>query len=270
MHTRLRSFSALYAAAAFLFLVAGATTAAAQPPAAPAAVEAAPPPPNPAQMKWSSMAVVGFSKMTGPVETTNFTANGEVGAANDKRSVSLQADHSFGKYFGQTSADNQHVKLTMRQDIAKHAYLLARPSYERNKIQSIDYQYEELAGVGFWAGGARGRIDVAPVAGFIQQEKHIDTVDGNHFTYGGLQIATAQLTPLWTVSQSFVYMRNTGDLDDSRLQAGVSLSGVIKGPLALNVTYQAERDNIIIETAGGSKTTQTFIVGVQLQFPARP
>lgn len=269
MQTRLRSTCARYAALTLLFSLAfGIASAAAQD--APAAAAQQPPPPDPSKMQWTSTALVAYSRMAGPVETTNFSANGEVGMANDRRSYTLQADHTYGRFFDQTSADLQHAKFTMRQDLSSHTYLLGRASFERNKVQSIDHQFEELAGVGFWWGGARGRFDIAPVAGFIQQDKNIEAVDGSHVTFGGLQILTLPLTPLWTLSESFVYMRNTGDLDDSRLQASVSLTGVIAGPLALNVTYSAEHDNVVIETAGGSKTTQTFAVGIQVQFPRRP
>jgi len=253
-------------------LVVAAPTFAQAPAPDPAQPAATPPatPPDPNKLVWTSTATVGFSKMSGPVDTTSFNAMGEIEGATDKRSFSLQADHAYGKYFGQTSADAQHVKFTARQDLAEHWYALARPSFERNKVQSIDYQYEELVGLGYWTGGARGRLDLVPVAGFIQQKKNIESVDGNHFTAGILELLSARLTPLWSLSQSFLYMRNTGDGNDSRMQAAVSLSGVIYGPLAINVTYQAEHDNIVLETAGGSKTTQTLSVGVQLQFPRRP
>lgn len=264
MNTRIRHISAAFSLVTFC-LILGATTASAQ--TDPAAAAAQQPPPDPSKMKTTSTAILGFTRMSGPVEMTQFNANGEVTSANDVRSFSLQADHSFGKTFGLTSSDTQHVKFTVRQDVSSHTYFLARPSFERNKIQSIDHQYEELVGFGFWAGNARGRLDIVPVAGFIQQKKNIEAVDGNHFTAGILQIATAQLNAAWNVSQSFVYMRNTGAEDDSRLQANVSLSGNIAGPLALNLSYSAEHDNIILETVGGSKTTQTFTVGIQLQFP---
>jgi hypothetical protein len=273
MHTSLRSWFVHAAAIAVCLVVALDTApayaqapdaAAQQPPATP------PAPPDPNKLVWTTTATVGFTKMAGPVDATNFNAVGEIEGIADSRSFSLQGDHTYGKYFGQTSADQQHVKFTVRQDVAEHVYLVARPSFERNKVQSINYLYEELVGAGFWRAGAKGRLDLVPVVGLVQQKKNIEEIDGNHFTAGILEIFNARLTPLWTLSQSFVYMKNSGSGDDSRMQANASLTGVVWGPLAVSLSYQAEHDSIILETVGGSKTAQTFTVGVQLQFPRRP
>lgn len=266
MHTRIRSISVKTTLVLGVFLILSATHAFAQGAAAGAPQT---PPPDPNALKWTALGSLSLSTQRGPAESTNFNANVEVNAETDKRSYNFAADHGFGKYFGQTSTDQQHVKFTFRRDLSSHTYLMGRGSFERNKIQLIDYQYEELVGYGIWAGNAKARFDVAPVVGLVQQQKNIEQIDGNHFTYGGLQILSLTLNPQWSVAQSFSYMKNadTGDLEDWRMQAQVQLTGKIGGPFSINFTYSAEHDNVLSSAATGEKTTHMTTVGLQIQFP---
>lgn len=228
-------------------------------------------PPNPNALHWTSSVTAGLAWTAATTDSTSVNLSGGVTGVSERRTYDLQATHAYykveGPSFSQVGVDNQNVAATFRQTLSKHTYLAIRPSYKRDAVQKVDYVFQELVGLGFWAGGPRGRIDFIPVVGLVQQEKNLPAVDGNSATAGIYQLAAAKLNANWSLSQSFLFLNNFNDGDDYRMQAMAALTGKIAGPLGLQLSYTADHENLVV--AGSDSTSQSVSVGLQLQFPVR-
>jgi hypothetical protein len=233
----------------------------------------APPPPDPAEEKphWTGdiMGAPLLMWQFGVTDQTMFSLNGSIALIEPKASYSFDGDYGYTKVkaegFEQTVVDAQHLSFTARRELTKRTYLTVRPAFKRNKIQGVDYQMEELAGYGIIVTeSARGTLHVVPIAGVLQQQKNVASVDGNSGTAGVLQIASFKLGPMWRWNESFLVMQNFKDSSDYRTQFSTELQGKIIGPVTMQIKFSHERDNIV--ALGDNQAVRTLVLGIGVSF----
>ena len=207
----------------------------------------------------------------GPNDTTMVSFNGALELVKPNVSYSFDGDYTHMTLTPKGSSsvtltDAQHLNFTLARDLTSRTYLALRSGFKRDKQQSIDYQFEELAGFGIiLAQHARGTLHVVPLAGVIRQEKNIAAVDGTSGTGGVLQLSSFQLNPMWRWEESLLFMQNFKDSEDQRLQFSAGLTGVISGPFSMQLSYSTERDNLILDSTNKAVHQLTFSVGLTFQ-----
>jgi len=280
MHTRhtIRVVHRLALTAAIAICV-SARPAYAQTPAAPAAAQTAPDTgtPNDNKLTWTTTAGANFSFETGVTEqrSTQIVAS-IVGQDGPHRSLAFDGSAlraSFGAQgVTQVIADSDELRATFKQQINGDWYFVARASYLRNGIQLVDYQYEQLAGIGFGVGKYAGdvplwRLDIIPLAGAVQQQKNIAAVDGAAFTYGVLQEFIDQKIGRWSVNESFAFVQNSTTSQDHRLNFETTLNAAIVGPLSGQITFMYFKNAVV--AAGAQTTDERLLAGIAIKLPMR-
>ena len=252
--------------------------ATAPPPAAQAPTAQAPPAPAPAapaaapkeeKPHWQGQ-IMGAPLLLleyGPTDQTTFALNGSIELIKPQLTYSVDGDYTFGKVkgdgFDETVADEQRLSETVRRNLTKRTYVAVRPAFKRNKVQSIDYQFEELVGYGIiLAEGPRGSLHLMPIGGAVQQKKNVPGFDGGTATAGVLQISAYKFNDVWRWQETFLFMQNFKHHDDYRSQFDAALRGKIYGPFALQIKFSNERDNVVADTE--NKAVRQLVLGVGL------
>lgn len=224
----------------------------------------------PAPVRWQGNAAVSVSIQSGVTDQRSVSVNGEAfRAAVDGWSYSLQGDHTYasvklGETF-QTVAESQNARFTAQRALTDVLYFVIRPAFKRNEVQAVDYRFEGLAGLGAQLSkNRRVMFDVLGVGGFISQDKNVESVDGTHPVAGVVQTSQVVISPMWRLSELALFLRPFGAGDDYRMQFQTSLVGTIVGPLALNVSYNMDRENVVL--GGNEKVDRRLTMGVQLNF----
>jgi hypothetical protein len=239
------------------------TPAPQQPPAAPQ---------NPPPVKVQSILNVGVNFDTGVTDQAGLTLSGAILRRSPLWSMALEGDEAYSDVTIEgvktVVADAQNLKFTVERNLTPRTYLMVRPAYKRNAVQSIDYRFEELAGYGFRLADldpqGRLQINAVPVAGAVQQKKNIPEVDGGHFAAGGFENIAYQLKPGWTVTHFFIYLKDFRAGKDYRLQTTNALVGEITHHVGLNVSYSIDHENVVF--AGEQPDDRRFVVALSLTF----
>jgi hypothetical protein len=216
---------------------------------------AGPPAPDKMARAWHGGVMVGLTLQSGVSDSRGLN----VGAAlfrkwGEDLSGVLELSYAYASVkFGdieQTVANVQNHRILVRRELTPRMFLLFRPSYKRNTVQQVDYRVEELGGLGFRVVHHEGlTINAVPVIGAVQQRKNIPAVDGATGTAGFLESAEYQIGPKWAFSQFFLYLRDFTEGDDHRVQVAADITGAIRGPVGVKISYTFDRENVVLDAS---------------------
>lgn len=235
-----------------------------QPPP-PAATPSTPPP-----VQVHSLLNIGVNIAKGVTDQVGVTVSGAVLRRSPLWDLALEGDEAYSQVsvqgIDQTVADAQNLKFTANRNLTPRTYLMVRPAYKRNSVQSVDYRFEELAGYGVrladTAPNGRLQINVVPVAGAVEQKKNIPDVDGAHAAAGGFESVVYQLKPGWTFNHFFIYLLEFHARQDFRLQTTNALVGAITQHIGLNISYSVDHESIVL--AGENSDDHRLSFGLSL------
>jgi hypothetical protein len=229
----------------------------------------APAPAQPEPVRWQGNAVVSVALSGGVSDQRTISLSSEAFRRAEGWSYAVQGDHThasvkFGEDFV-TVADSQNARFTAERDLSEVLYFVIRPAFKRNEVQAVDYRFEGLMGLGVRAlRTPRAQLDILGASGFVSQDKNVPAVDGTSAVGGLVQTSQFVLSERWRLTQLALFLSPFNDSNDYRMQFQSALTGAIAGPLALSVSYNMDRENIVL---GGNETTDRRLsVGVQINF----
>ena len=230
----------------------------------PAAPPSAPPPPS-----WNLRGSFNVVRQSATYDLNQVLVNGLSIVQRGKTRYMTFGDITYtaisvsGKTQVQTDSDK--IRFVASRSLTDRTYVEASSAYKRNVTQGVKYVVDQLVGVGIrFNKPGRGVFDVAGVAGALEQKKNLAAIDGTNFTYGALETLSGTRGP-WQAEQTLLFLQNSKNSDDYRLQFSVSLIGRIAGPVGVNFTYQIDRENVV--AIGGKPKTETISAGVTLALP---
>jgi hypothetical protein len=102
---------------------------------------------------WSGGVMLDLSIFKNSTTQTSLSLGGKVIRAGQMWSHQFDGSHAFAEVsvpgFEQTVSDAQNLSSLSRRTLTDNIFLLFSPSYKRNAIQSVDYQFSEMVGIGF-------------------------------------------------------------------------------------------------------------------------
>ena len=223
--------------------------------------------------EWQTMATVSVLIQNGVTTQRQYSITGETAkkvpdTAPRAWSFALQGDYTYASLKieenFQAIADSQNVRFTAERALNDNFFLVLRPAFKRNEVQNVEYRFEELGGLGVELVESNfAEIDVIGVIGAVQQDKNVPEVDGGSFVAGTVQSSEWKLSNQFKVNQTFLFLHPTQN-EDYRLQFQTALTGAITSHMALRLSYDLDRENIV---AGGStQADRKFSIGIQFTF----
>jgi Protein of unknown function, DUF481 len=218
-----------------------------------------------------------LSRQAGVTKQTTVTLDGSVVRLGPAWKSMLFVETIYGRvtFEGneQTVADSQTLRLLLERNLTPRTFLLFQPAFLRNEVQDIDYYVEALAGYGVrivHSDNGRFNLNLVGVGGAVSQDKNVPEVDGASATVGVLQYADAVLArdakgePTWSWNQMLLLLRDLQSRVDTRLNLKTTLTGRVKGPVSLSVSYRIKHEAIV--RAGNEEQDQLLSVGVAWNF----
>jgi hypothetical protein len=218
---------------------------------------------------WHGTVTVGLTLQSGLADQVGIDVGGAVLRHAPPWSTLFEASYTYATVnaggIDQTVADVQNHRLLLRRDLTPRTFLLFRPSYTRNTVLRVDYRIEELVGFGFRVAHRAGlTLNLVPVIGAVQQHKHLPAVDGGTGTAGLFESVEYRINPAWSLQQLLLYLQDFTDSEDRRIQMLAALTGAIRGPVGLRLSYTLDRENVVLALKG--QTEQRVVAGVTVKF----
>jgi uncharacterized protein DUF481 len=239
---------------------------------APAAQPPPVPPPAAPTVQIKSDINVGANRSAGVSRQFGLNLSGGVLRRSPTLNLALDGDETYAivevQGVDQTVADAQNLKFTLQRPLTPRTFLMFRPAYKRNSVQSIDYRFEELAGAGFRLADTDTDgpffVDVVGVGGAVQQHKNIPAVDGGHAAGGFYENVNYEARDRWRFDHFFLYLRQFKAREDYRLQVSNSLTVQMFKHVGLNASYSFDHENVVL--AGEHHDDRRFAVSLNFTF----
>ncbi len=222
------------------------------------------------QPEWRGNVAVGVSWQGGAVTSKGVDFSGSATHVDtDAWSHAIEGSYVYSTYEAsgvtQLAADTQLFQYLLERALTSRVFVAVRPAFKRNKILAVDHRVEGLFGLGIRVVNRdRARINIVPIAGYVNQQKNLTAVDGNSPTYGVLESVNLQINPVWSVSQDTLFLGNSVDSDDYRTLLRASVVGVIAGPLSAKFSYTFDHENLVF--GSGNNADQRMSFGLQVNF----
>jgi hypothetical protein len=171
--------------------------------------------------------------------------------------------------------DQWSLALGWRHDLAPRFPVLAKTSFDVNRVQTLKYRSTTLAGIGYaFVKQPRVTLTAAPGLGYARSEQTTrgrvlsfaggksPTVDG--FAWGAHEMLMAQLTPTLGLQQNMLWLHGFSDASYRQLQLDARLTAMVMKHLGLLIVFTQQYDSSM--PAPVSKTIRTLNPGIQLVF----
>lgn len=165
----------------------------------------------------------------------------------------------------ETITDDLYGRFFYERRLDDRFSLLSRTSYERDKVQLLDFRVSEFVGVGVaLVSNERVFLQVAPGFLVAQEEKNITFDEGFDHGVGNLQFFRWLINPNWTFTQSSSVERHFDSSDDYMLEGHAGLTGLITKHWAVNFSLIYDHENLVLE--GRQRKDQKLLAGLQFNF----
>ena len=236
-------------------------------PAAPASKTAAAPKPS----RWKGKLEFGFQQQSGRLDTLNTSLRADAEREKGRNQYKASGRVLYGEQSDKVSTDRTDASLRWRHQLSARVFAQSVTSYLSDAIKKIDHNYEQNVGVGYTL-YKRDRHVINVGGGITGQYRDMAIIDQaftglaeifEDYTYriNGrltfLQDVLAQYSP---VSQDKYTLRNNtivpidGSVQNYRIRFNTTLQGKITDRISMNLRYEYEFDNTIVQ--GAEKSDQ--------------
>lgn len=223
--------------------------------------------------RWTGFIRAGMSWESGVTNRLGFNLSGKTLGSFGKRSLLLEYNYHFAEQEfctsdgcqDQTVTDDLYGRLYFESRFGSRFSFLSRTSYERDKIQRLDFRVAEFVGLGIvLVYNEKIFLQVAPGMLVAQEEKNLGIDEGFDHGIGNLQFFTWAINPSWTFTQSSSAERHFDSSDDYMLEGHAGLTGLITKHWAVNFALVYDHENLVME--GRQKRDQKLTAGLQFNF----
>jgi putative salt-induced outer membrane protein YdiY len=232
----------------------------------------APPPPA-----WKGKVEFGYHNQTGRASVLNYSTRAEAERTNGINSYRLSARYLYGKSADVLSTDRQDASFRWRHEINAKFFGQAVTSYTSDKVTRIDLNAEQNAGIGYkLVQTERQKASIG--GGLTVQVREAEGIEqGLSYLGEFFQDYTYKLNGRLTFLQDLNALYSpdgrarsiaaglTTQLDDEaenyKVRFNSTLQGKLSEHISLNLRYEYEYDNAIINKDGRSDQRVTSSVG---------
>jgi putative salt-induced outer membrane protein YdiY len=232
---------------------------------------------------WSGKVEAGYNNQLTNVRTVSTSVLGEVERTVGSNEYLAKARYLYGRTDGTPTTDQQGAEFRYRHNLSSRLFTQSDSTYQTDKIQLINFDGEENAGLGYklfasprqtvdFGGGVTGQyLNASGV------QRGFDYL-GNafqDFTYklGGrytfLEDASAQYSPesraryglVPSLAPNGFATLVSGDVANYAYKLHATLEGKISQHLSLNLHWEYEFDNVVLDPANRSEERITTTLG---------
>ncbi len=227
---------------------------------------------------WRAKVEFGFLSQSGRVETENLHLRANVERTQGRDSYRFDGRYLYLKSNGVLSADRDDLSFRWRRDLSERVFVQALTSYDKDKVKLINYDFTQNIGMGYKLVQLT-RQTVSVGSGVAAQYRSAYGIDSG-LTYLGqvfedyvfkisdrvslTQDSNAQYSPV--ASSRFAVANGQlapagGEAQNYKLTFHSALQGMITRALSLNLRFEYEYDNAVLERAARTDQRVTSSLG---------
>lgn len=270
---RCRTSSCLVAAlAAVCTLIAPDVRAQELPP--PGGQTAAPPSPQQQQVpvgEFTGTAVIGMSLESGRTDLNGYqlTLQGKrpfsrTGTFTVAAGYTRATTQPPGAPKDITVANRLTADFGIEKDYRKHLVLMVHWQALRDTIEFIDYQVEQISGLGGRWSNKQAEFRFVPGVALISHDKNIDTENGFNINAGAYQDFKVAFAKMWQLTQYFGASHDIKDANDYTIVFDTRLTGAITKRFGIQLQYHYDYESLLF--TGTEPNYQKIVTGLQITF----
>jgi len=240
---------------------------------APAVAAPAPPPPP----KWKGKMEFGFLNQSGRSEVNNTSIRAEAEKKIGIDNLRLTGRYLYGENNGALASDRTDASFRWRRDISQRVFSQMLTSYTKDRITQIDLNLEQNGSLGYQVITTE-RHTMNLGGGLTLQYRDAENLEAG-LTYFGevFQDYTYKINGRMTLSQSLnaLYSPNesarlinvgaagrlTPEAENYKVRFNSTLQGKMSERISLNLRYEYEYDNAILDKEARSDQRITSSIG---------
>lgn len=232
----------------------------------------------PPETKWKGKLEFGFLSQSGRSEVLNNSLRIEAELKDGVDNYRAVARYLYGETNGTVASDRQDASFRWRHDISKRVFAQSLSSYARDQVTQIDLNLEQNGSMGYQV--LQSEQHKATVgAGVTVQYREAEGIEpGVNYLGEVFQDYSYKLNGRLTLTQAInaLYSPNpqarsivstvapgslTTELENYRLRFNSSLQGKMTERISLNLRYEFEYDNAIIDKESRTDQRITSSIG---------
>lgn len=233
----------------------------------------APPPPP----KWKGKVEFGFFNQSGRSEINNTSIRAEAEKKAGIDSLRLTGRYLYGENNGSIASDRVDASFRWRRDMSQRVFSQTLSSYAKDRVTQIDLNLEQNGSLGYQLITTdRHKVNVG--AGLTLQYRDAESIEPGLNYFGEVfQDYTYKINGRMTVSQALnaLYSPNesarlinastsnalTTEADNYKVRFNSTLQGKMSERISLNLRYEFEYDNAILNKEARSDQRITSSIG---------
>jgi putative salt-induced outer membrane protein YdiY len=233
-------------------------------------------PPNPS--RWKGKLEFGFYQQSGRLDSLNTSLRVDAEREKDRNHFKLNGRILYGEQTDKVITDRADASFRWRHQLSQRMFAQSVTSFLSDDVKKIDQNYEQNVGIGFAlykhdrhviniGGGITGQFREALKIG-TEFAALAEIFEDYTYRMNGrltfLQDFLAQYSP---ASQNKYTIRNNtivpiaGDVQNYRVRFNTTLQGRITDRISMNLRYEYEFDNTIVEGVGKSDQRVSSTLG---------
>lgn len=221
-------------------------------------------PKPPVPPKWKGKLEFGYQTQSGRSNALNYSARGEAERVKGVNSYRLSARYLYGETSDVLTTDRQDASFRWRHEISERVFGQTLSSYTSDRITGVDLNVEQNAGLGYKF-LQRERQKASIGAGVTMQYREAEGLKkGMNYLGEIFQDYTYKLNGRLTFLQDFnalfspnarvrsVTSASTGlpldeEAENFKIRFNSTLQGKLSDRISLNLRYEYEYDNAILD-----------------------
>src|SRR4051812_4254497 len=152
----------------------------------------------------------------------------------------------------------------IEQNYRKHWVLMLHWQALRDPIEHVDYEYEQIAGLGGRWATPRVEFRLVPGIALIDHDKNVEAENGFNTNVGVYQDFKAGLTKTAVLTQYFAVSKDIKDDDDYVVSFDARLTAALSKRFGLQLQYHYDYESLLF--AGTEPNYQKIVTGLQITF----
>lgn len=237
-------------------------------------IQPAPPPPP----KWKGKVEFGFHNQSGRSEINNTSLRAEAELKSGRDSYRATGRYLYGENNGNLASDRNDASFRWRREMSERVFGQSLTSYARDQITQINLNLEQNGSLGYQlVQNDQHKVNVG--AGLTAQYRDAEGLEPGFNYFGELfQDYTYKINGRLTVSQALnaLYSPNgrarlatstintntlADDVDNYKVRFNSTLQGKMSERISLNLRYEYEYDNAVLNREARSDQRVTSSVG---------
>lgn len=236
---------------------------------------------KPPDSPWKGKLEFGFQQQSGRSDTTQLSIRGDAEKKAGDDTLRLEARALYSEQYEATTSDRYDALFRWRHELSPKIFGQLQSSYTKDRVKRIDHNVEQNVGVGYRV-LQRERHQGSVGVGATAQYRDADGVESGMtylgevfqdyvyklngrltFTQGGSIVYSPDERTRYAVSGSTVYPMDEG-ATNYRLRFNAALQGNVTEKVSLNLRFEYEFDNAILDPK--AKTDQRITTSVGYGF----